>query len=151
MIKTFLDSPAGQAVILAILAALGGFIAKALNAAAAHFNASANDKNETAAQRARDSILGHVSALAALVVANVEAAERPKLASVIAGGKPTAEDGKALAATALTQLKGFLTKDGLAEVESALGIAQGSDTDKFLAAAIEAANAAKPSTTAAAA
>ena len=94
--------------------------------------------------RAKDSktmrVLSQVGDVALTVAAKVEAVERPLMQSALADGKLTPAEGKQLADSALTQLKGSLSTDVLKALPGVVG----SGVDAYLGAKLEQANAAQP-------
>jgi hypothetical protein len=84
-------------------------------------------------------MLAQVADVAATVAAKVEAVERPLLQSALADGKLTPEEGKQLAASALTQLKASLPTDVLAALPKVVG----AGVDAFLGAKLEQMNTAQ--------
>lgn len=84
-----------------------------------------------------------VEHLAEIVVADIEATLRPKIAAAAADGQLTAEEGADLKKTAMERLKAMLAERGLLELQGVLGIIA-PQVDTYLSGAIEKAVAAKP-------
>lgn len=81
-------------------------------------------------------LTARVSELAAMVVADLEASLRPKLAEAAADGKLTPEEAAIIKKAAMDRLKELLQEHGIAEIKEVLGIFA-PQVEHFLSGAIE--------------
>jgi hypothetical protein len=71
------------------------------------------------------------------LVAHAEVALRPTIKNALSEGKLTPEEGAKLKAAVLQTFKQTVGNEGLAELEAALGVAQGGTVDTFLSGLVE--------------